>query len=156
MTAEGTKEVIKTLNVVLRNELTGINQYFLHARLLKHQGIMKLADHEYKESIDEMRHADRVVERIFFLGGIPNLQNLGKLFIGENVEEILKADLKLEKLAHADLKAAITLCESKEDYVTADLLHQIQQSEEEHIDFIQQQLKLLDAMGLPAYLQTQI
>jgi bacterioferritin len=149
-------DIITALNGILKNELTGINQYFLHARMLKNWGITKLADHEYKESIDEMRHADKVVERILYLGGLPNLQDLGKLFIGETVEEILKADLKLEHTAHAALKAAITLCESKEDYVTADLFHQIIASEEEHIDYIQKQLGLIETMGLSAYLQTQV
>lgn len=156
MTLPQHPEIITALNGILKNELSGINQYFLHARMLKNWGISKLADHEYKESIDEMRHADKIVERVLFLGGLPNLQDIGKLFIGETVEEILKCDLKLEHMAHAALKAAITLCESKEDYVTADLLHQIISSEEEHIDYIQQQLKLIEAMGLSVYLQTQV
>ncbi len=148
------KEILQHLNAVLRNELTGINQYFLHARMLKHMGFMKLADFEYKESIDEMKHADMLVERILFLGGLPNLQDLGKLMIGENVPEILQSDLKLEQTAHVDLKAAITLCENREDYVTSHLLEHIQKSEEEHIDFLSRQLRLIEAMGLPSYLQT--
>jgi bacterioferritin len=149
-------EIIKHLNIILKNELTAINQYFLHARMLKHMGFMKLADHEYKESIDEMKHADILVERVLFLKGLPNLQDLGKLMIGETVEEILKCDLKLEQKGHVDLKAAITCCESKEDYVSADMLHKILDSEEEHQLFITTQLKLIDTMGLSAYLQTQV
>ena len=150
------KETIKHLNIILKNELTAINQYFLHARMLKHMGLMKLADHEYKESIDEMKHADMLVDRILFLGGLPNLQDLGKLFIGETVDEILKCDLKLEDAANKDLKAAITVCEGKEDYASADILHRILENEEEHVLFLRTQLSLIDAMGLPAYLQTQI
>lgn len=148
------KEIIAALNAVLKNELTGINQYFLHARVLKHQGFMKLADYEYKESIDEMKHADQLVERILFLGGLPNLQDLGKLMVGETVEEMLQADFKLEQQAGKDLKIAITLSDSKEDYVTSDLLTAIQKSEEEHIDYIRTQLDLIKSMGLSSYLQT--
>lgn len=147
-------DIIRHLNIILRNELTGINQYILHARLLKHWGFMKLADVEYKESIDEMKHADVLIERILFLGGLPNLQDLGKLLVGENVEEVLQSDLKLELQAREDLRTAITLCENKEDYVTSHLLEDIQKSEEEHIDFLRKQLNLLSAMGLPSYLQT--
>lgn len=150
------KDIIKHLNAILRNELTGINQYFLHARMLKHMGFMKLADFEYKESIDEMKHADLLVNRILFLGGVPNLQDLGKLSIGEDVKEILVSDLKLEELGKVALKAAITLCESKEDYTSADILHKILDSEDEHIQFIRIQLNLIDTMGLNAYLQTQV
>ncbi|MDX1975697.1 MAG: bacterioferritin [Rickettsiales bacterium] len=150
------KEVIKHLNIILKNELTAINQYFLHARMLKHMGFMKLADHEYKESIDEMKHADMLVERVLYLGGIPNLQDLGKLMIGETVDEILQCDLKLEQKAHVDLRNAITYCEGIEDYVSADMIHKILDSEEEHQLFIRTQLKLIDTMGLTAYLQTQV
>lgn len=150
------KEIIAGLNLILKNELTGINQYFLHARILKHMGFMKLADYEYKESIDEMRHADQLVERILFLGGLPNLQDLGKLLVGENVEEILRADLDLELRARTDIAPLITLCENREDYVTSGLLESIQKSEEEHIDFIQTQLRLIQTMGLSPYLQTQV
>ena len=149
-------QIIKHLNNILKNELTAINQYFLHARMLKHMGFMKLADQEYKESIDEMKHADMLVNRILLLDGVPNLQDLGKLMIGESVEEILKSDLKLEALAHTDLKNAITYCESKEDYVSADIMHKILDSEEEHSLFIRTQLNLIDTMGLTAYLQTQV
>lgn len=156
MAAESSKDIIRHLNLVLKNELTSINQYFLHARMLKHLGFMKLADHEYKESIDEMRHADRLVERVLFLGGVPNLQDLGKLFIGESVEEILRCDLKLEEKAHVDLRAAIALCEAKGDYVSSQLLQHIQRNEEEHIDFLQTQLGLIAALGVSAYLQTQV
>lgn len=156
MAVEPHPEIITALNLVLKNELTGINQYFLHARMLKHWGIMKLADYEYKESIDEMRHADKVVERVLFLNGIPNLQDLGKLFIGETVEEILQCDLKLEQKAHTELRTAIALCDAKQDYVTSDMLQQIQKSEEDHIDYIQRQLSLIGAMGLSSYLQTQV
>jgi len=150
------KDVIKHLNVILKNELTAINQYFLHARMLKHMGFMKLADHEYKESIDEMKHADMLIERILFLKGLPNLQDLGKIYIGENVEEILQCDLKLEVKANADLKAAITLCESKEDYASGDMLHRILESEEEHALFIRTQLNLVASLGAVAYMQTQV
>jgi bacterioferritin len=148
--------VIKHLNTILKNELTAINQYFLHARMLKHMGFNKLADHEYKESIDEMKHADMLVERVLYLGGLPNLQDLGKLLIGENVQEILQCDLKLEQQANIDLKNAITYCESKEDYVSGDLLHKILDSEEEHDLFIRTQLRLIETMGMAAYLQTQV
>lgn len=149
-------DIINHLNIVLKNELSGINQYFLHARMLKHMGFMKLADYEYKESIDEMRHADQIVERILFLGGLPNLQDIGKLLIGENVEEVLRCDLSLEKRAHEDLRVAITLCESKEDYVTSGLLESIQANEEEHMLFLTTQLRLIETMGITAYLQTQV
>lgn len=147
-------QVISALNNVLKNELTGINQYFLHARILKYMGFMKLADIEYRESIDEMKHADLLVERILYLGGLPNLQDLGKLMVGETVQEILACDMKLEETAHQDLKTAITLCESKEDYVTSELLTRIQTSEEEHTDFIRKQLHIIDSIGVEAYLQT--
>ncbi len=150
------KMTIKHLNTILKNELTAINQYFLHARMLKHMGFNKLADHEYKESIDEMKHADMLVERILYLGGLPNLQDLGKLMIGEDVKEILTCDLKLEQNANKDLKEAITYCESKEDYVSGDLLHKILDSEEEHDLFLRTQLKMIETMGLSAYLQTQV
>jgi len=150
------KEVIKHLNVILKNELTAINQYFLHARILKNWGFMKLADHEYKESIEEMKHADMMIERILFLGGLPNLQDLGKLFIGETVDEILKCDLKLEEVANKDLKTAITVLEGKADYTSADILHKILENEEEHVLFIRTQLSMIETMGLSSYLQTQV
>lgn len=150
------KEIIQHLNTILKNELTAINQYFLHARMLKHMGFMKLADYEYKESIDEMKHADLLVDRILFLEGLPNLQILGKLSIGENVEEILGADLKLEEDGKKDLQAAIVTCESSQDFTSADILHKILESEEAHILFIRSQLNLIASMGLSSYLQTQV
>lgn len=152
----GSKDIIRHLNTILRNELTAINQYFLHARMLKHMGFMKLADYEYKESIEEMRHADQLVERILFLGGVPNLQDLGKLFIGETVEEIVDSDLKLEEKGAIDLRAAITLCEASEDYVSSGLLETIQKNEEEHVDFLRRQKNLIKTLGITAYLQTQV
>jgi len=149
-------EIVKHLNIILRNELTAINQYFLHARMLKNWGLMKLADHEYKESIEEMKHADTLVERVLFLKGLPNLQNLGKLFIGENVKEILECDMKLEEKANIDLKEAIAYLEANQDYTSADILHRILENEEEHVLFIRTQLNLIASMGMPAYMQTQI
>ncbi len=146
--------IIEKLNVILKNELTAINQYFLHARLLKHLGFMKLADYEYKESIDEMRHADQLVERIFFLNGLPNLQDLGKLFIGENVKEVLEADLRLEKNGLPVLRETAKYCEDHGDYGSSELVESILRGEEEHIDFLQKQLRLIDSMGLDNYLVT--
>lgn len=156
MAATDKATIIQHLNIILKNELTAINQYFLHARMLKHMGFMKLADYEYKESIDEMKHADMLVNRILFLEGLPNLQDLGKVYIGESVQEILKCDLKLEEMGHVDLTKAITFCEAKEDYVSADLLHKILDSEEDHQLFIRTQLNLIETMGVSAYLQTQV
>jgi bacterioferritin len=147
-------KVLDFLNQALRNELTAINQYFLHARMLDNWGMKRLGKLEYEESIDEMKHADRLVKRILFLDGLPNLQDLGKLFIGEDVKELLQCDLRREMEAHPMYIAAIAHCEIVKDYVTRELLMYIQQSEEEHIDFIEEQLGLIDKMGLPNYIQS--
>lgn len=149
-------KVIEYLNKALKNELTSINQYFLHARMLDHWGLTQLSKHEYEESIDEMKHADQLAQRILRLEGLPNLQDLGKLYIGESVEEIFRGDLKLEQLAHPLYREAIGYCESCSDYVTGDLLVAILASEEEHIGWLETQLGLIERLGLPNYLQAQL
>lgn len=153
---KGDTKVIEFLNKALENELTAINQYFLHAKMYKNWGFEKLYAKEYHESIDEMKHADKLVERILFLEGLPNLQNIGKILIGENTEEMLVCDLKLEQLAVPVLKEAVAYCESVSDYVSRELFEHILESEEEHIDWLETQLELIDKINLQNYLQAQM
>jgi|SRR5580704_13283067 bacterioferritin len=151
----GDPAVIQHLNAALKNELTAINQYFLHARMLKNWGVTKLGDYEYKQSIDEMKDADELIERILFLDGLPNLQDLGRLMIGENVREILDCDLQLEQIAIKQYREGIAHCESVRDFVTRDLLSEALAGEEAQVDFIETQISLIDRIGIERFIQLQ-
>ena len=153
---QGDPQVIQHLQAQLRNELTATNQYFLHYRILKHWGFERLAKKEYEESIGEMKHADKLMERILMLDGLPNLQDLGKLLVGEDVPEILDCDLKSERGAQAAVKAGIAHCESVQDYISREILERILEDTEEHIDFLETQIDLLAKVGVQNYLQSQM
>jgi bacterioferritin len=153
---KGNEKVIAHLNQVLKNELTAINQYFLHSRMYKDWGLHRLAEHEYEESVDEMKHADTLIHRILFLEGLPNLQDLGKLHVGENTKEVLECDLKLEMEAIPALRDAIAHCESCSDFVSRELFEKVLDAEEEHVDWLETQLELIDKVGLENYQQSQM
>lgn len=153
---KGDAQVIKHLNTALGNELTAINQYFLHARMFRDWGLKSLGEKEYEESIDEMKHADKLVERILFLEGLPNLQEIGKLMIGENAVECLRCDLKLENAALPPLREGIAHCESVGDYTSREILEDILENEEEHVDWLETQLALVDKLGEKNWLQSQV
>lgn len=149
-------KIIENLNLVLKNELTAINQYFLHARMFRDWGLKELGEHEYQESVDEMKHADRLIERILFLDGLPNLQDLGKLRIGENAQEMLQCDLDLEMAAMPLLRECVAHAEAVSDFVSRELFEDILTSEEEHVDWLETQLELIDKTGIQNYLQSQM
>ena len=151
---QGNNDVIKHLNGILKNELTAINQYFLHAKMFDDWGLTKLAEYEKHESIDEMKHADRLIERILFLDGLPNLQDLGRLYIGENVEDVIACDLRLELEAMPPLREAIAFCETESDYVTRQLFRDILEGEEEHVDWLETQQNLIEKTGIENYTQS--